>query len=1154
MVCRRLRWYTKGFRAPLAVLFCLVLVLVVWPLDLDRFSLVDWFLPLQISNFPPRTPLHGVAIIGASGYIGSRLAHHLSSVNRIGTVHSKGYFRVVGYDPINLKRIKDASPTFHRVRSSDISSTELRSFETVVYLAGCTGRATCREMGAESAHRENVDDIMALVKRMAANQTLIFASTSALAEGSGSVAASENFPVRLALLDEYSFSMAARERALAAFSASHTKPRHLKIIGLRFGTVVGVSPGQRTDLSAMAMIKAAFTTGEIRVTHPEVNRSFLWLEDLVRAIERIITVPVPLGQTDFEVYNIASFDASISALANTVSFVTGARILAVDHGNQSDIAGFTLNVTKFQRTFQFRFNGSLHDAIVQLSENVPESIIAKGAHSVRVSVPTNSIPCPVCGSQHLQEVLNLGSQPLANDFRSTAEESVKCPQFPLKLMRCRSCNHVHLSTVVDRSSLFTEYLYESGTSQTLKLHFKWLANKIMNESISGMTHGRTVLEIACNDGSQLDHFKATGVGWRTFCVDPAANIVKKAAEKGHNVVVGFLGTDDVSSKLPPFFDAIVAQNVFAHVSNPVSFLRACKAKMGTKTRLYLQTSQCQMMHDGQFDTAYHEHISFFSAHSFQRAAELAGLQIIEFDTVPIHGISCLVTMMLPGTATPRSGHSLQVRLKQEQDFGMNGDFFYMKFAAQALFLRDWVRNHVLSLKKGNYTLVMYGAAAKGMVLLNFLARDVAMVDVQFLSHIDFVVDDAQLKQNRFCPGTRIPVKPTSYLRNYRESHMKIGIVVLAWNFWAEIKARIIKELQSDTEVDHARLVLPVLIPFPTARVVLLDVRDGSERVVANLPVSPTSLAKPLQPHRTVAEGHLRNPTYENSSLHRPDFAVGISLRPRRRVLLITHIYNEEFMLPYFIRHHSAMFDHAIIIDFNSTDSSLYVIAKEAPSSWTVVSARNPKEFAAAEVDQEVASWEVQHVNDWKITLTVTEFLVAPIFRNLLQELDDSGAVPRQFVTGIKDFRVWGNDSPKLLRFAQLGSQRALINPLFGIRYLHVGLNRGDYNYTPGRHSIDLKGGKQGSIQPQFQKIFIMKFHWSPWPEMAQRKLQIGPRIPARDKKRGWGAHHYSATSLKVLNAMRARDILSGNVNDMKNVSFPSYETYQQVFNPSDMCY
>ena len=60
------------------------------------------------------------------------------------------------------------------------------------------------------------------------------------------------------------------------------------MIGLRFGTVVGLSPSQRIDLSHMALVCQAFLTGKLHVTHPETNRAFLYMEDLMRAVTILI--------------------------------------------------------------------------------------------------------------------------------------------------------------------------------------------------------------------------------------------------------------------------------------------------------------------------------------------------------------------------------------------------------------------------------------------------------------------------------------------------------------------------------------------------------------------------------------------------------------------------------------------------------------------------------------------------------------------------------------------------------------------------------------------------------------------------------------------------------------------------------------------------
>jgi hypothetical protein len=41
------------------------------------------------------------------------------------------------------------------------------------------------------------------------------------------------------------------------------------MIGLRFGTVLGLSSSQRIDLSPMALVCQAFLTRKLHVTHPE---------------------------------------------------------------------------------------------------------------------------------------------------------------------------------------------------------------------------------------------------------------------------------------------------------------------------------------------------------------------------------------------------------------------------------------------------------------------------------------------------------------------------------------------------------------------------------------------------------------------------------------------------------------------------------------------------------------------------------------------------------------------------------------------------------------------------------------------------------------------------------------------------------------------
>ena len=46
---------------------------------------------------------------------------------------------------------------------------------------------------------------------------------------------------------------------------------------------------------------------------------------------------------------------------------------------------------------------------------------------------------------------------------------------------------------------------------------------------------------------------------------------------------------------------------------------------------------------------------------------------------------------------------------------------------------------------------------------------------------------------------------------------------------------------------------------------------------------------------------------------------------RRKVVMVTHFYNEEFLMPQFIRNHAPMFDEVILINQWSMDNSLAII-------------------------------------------------------------------------------------------------------------------------------------------------------------------------------------------------------------------------------------
>lgn len=766
-------------------------------------------------TFPRVVTSLRVAIIGASGYAGSAISEHLSAAG----------FSASGFDA--------AAPEGSSVRAlpaSAIPTEELRAFDAVIYLGGLSGRAACDAAGEAAVAAANVEDVAALAQRLAPAQLLLFSSTAALSVGSGGALADEEAPLHVHLFDRYEASMLARELRLRHLSRERGEGNFPRVIGLRFGTIVGASPHQRTDLLHMRVLCTAFTSGRVALRHPETARSVLWVEDMVRAVAALLAA-APGAMRHFEVFNLESHSGSVGALVNGLAAAARVRVHAEEHAPAPDDAGFSLSTARLATATGFRFRGTPAVVAADMLAKLPA--ICSGKPAVAAGAP----PCTICGSRDMMPVLDLASQPLANDFFNTTAAALACDAFPLGIARCRRCQHTQLTHFVDRARLFSNYKYVSGTTTTGRDYFAWMARKVIDEVAAAQPSKRArgaVLDIACNDGSQLNPFRAAG--WDTHCVDPAANLAPLARAAGHAVQVAFWGVDAVA--LPPL-DAIIAQNVLAHVLNPMDFVRACAGAMGPATRLYLQTSQCEMYDTGQFDTVYHEHVSFFSAHSFAAMADLAGLAVVGFEKTPIHGVSCLVTLMRREAPAPPAAALLDA-LARESAQGLTSDFFYHRYRGQALGMRAWMHTTLSELAAAGYELAGFGAAAKGMVLLHYLLSVPGRA-----WELSFVVDESPFKQHTFCPGTTIPVLPSSALLR-RDAARPLALVVLPWNFCDEILRKVATALRNSSAKEFFAVV-----PFPQQRLLRVSVATGALVTAlenpAVIPPWPSAAAPPHPP-------------------------------------------------------------------------------------------------------------------------------------------------------------------------------------------------------------------------------------------------------------------------------------------------------------------
>jgi SAM-dependent methyltransferase len=383
--------------------------------------------------------------------------------------------------------------------------------------------------------------------------------------------------------------------------------------------------------------------------------------------------------------------------------------------------------------------------------------------------------CVCCGSKNLEKILDLGTQPLANSYRDREDTDLK--EYPLKLNLCLSCFHSQLSYCVAREELFENYSYSSGTSNTLLRYFDWFASRVED----CLSPGERILEIASNDGSLLECFKRHGM--TCVGIDPARNIVAEAKKRGVDVVSGYWPAD--AEEIEGNFELIVCMNVIAHVADPKSFLAACKKKLKDNGLIVLQPSQVRMFENFEFDTCYHEHISFFNSSSISALCAGVGLRLINANIVKIHGDSPLFLLSHENS----SDTAKWANCFQKGDFYIDENLFdyekkirafdlitYRNFSLQVDKIISSVKNIIEQHRSEGYQIVFVGAAAKAMTVFNAVKI-----------RPDLFVDEAPQKIGKISPCLSVSISP---LTECAKLKIKTLFVITAWNFKVELIEKI----------------------------------------------------------------------------------------------------------------------------------------------------------------------------------------------------------------------------------------------------------------------------------------------------------------------------------------------------------------------------
>ncbi|MFB9950167.1 methyltransferase domain-containing protein [Rhizobium puerariae] len=385
--------------------------------------------------------------------------------------------------------------------------------------------------------------------------------------------------------------------------------------------------------------------------------------------------------------------------------------------------------------------------------------------------------CRHCGSTLRCDFLDLGFAPPSNAYLTAEDLSRPETYFPLRLKVCEECWLVQTEDYASAEALFSpEYAYFSSASKG------WLAHAAryveMITARLGLDRKSMVVEVASNDGYLLKNFVAAGIP--CLGVEPTDSTAETAEALGIPVLREFFG-ETLGKTLAAqgkSADLILGNNVYAHVPDINDFTRGLKAALKPGGTITLEFPHVmRLIEENQFDTVYHEHFSYLSLFTVGKIFESAGLRVFDVEELPTHGGSLRI-YGCHGDDSRQTTTAVASLLAEEERRGLRTSAPYAGFQAKAEQVKNDALAFLLQAKRDGKTVAAYGAAAKGNTLLNF-----AGVKPDLLP---FVCDAAAAKQNKFMPGSHIPILHPDTILQRRPDY----VMILPWNIAAEVRQQL----------------------------------------------------------------------------------------------------------------------------------------------------------------------------------------------------------------------------------------------------------------------------------------------------------------------------------------------------------------------------
>jgi len=388
------------------------------------------------------------------------------------------------------------------------------------------------------------------------------------------------------------------------------------------------------------------------------------------------------------------------------------------------------------------------------------------------------VNCRFCNTPLNYEFLDLVNAPPSNSFLTFSQLNEPEVYYPLRVLVCDNCFLVQIDEYQKSSAIFNQdYVYFSSFSRSWLSHAKSYCEKVVDRF--SLDENSSVVEIASNDGYLLQYFLERKIP--VLGIEPTKNTAKVAMDKGIETITVFFGVDlaEALVKKGVSADLLIGNNVLAHVPDINDFVAGMQHILSPRGTITMEFPHLiQLIDNNQFDTIYHEHFSYLSLFTVQKIFLAKGLEIYDVDEISTHGGSLRIYAKHVGDTSKQISANVINLIQKEKSKGVNKLDYYKGFTDKVEQIKLDLLSFLIDQKKKGKKVAGYGAAAKGNTLLNYcgIKKDL----------ISLVVDANPIKQDKFLPGSHIPVVNEEIMKLERPDF----VIIFPWNLSVEIKQQL----------------------------------------------------------------------------------------------------------------------------------------------------------------------------------------------------------------------------------------------------------------------------------------------------------------------------------------------------------------------------